>query len=112
MPKRSHMCGGITRSPLAPASRAITPCSAASVMLSVQIPEITGSLPFASSATMRVTSARSCAESANTSPVWPFVVSPASPSNPHSQPVKRRSSGSSIDWSGRNGTCIAGTMPL
>jgi hypothetical protein len=76
------------------------------------MPEMTGRRPFASSATMRVTSARSFADRANTSPVWPLVVSPTRPSNPHSHPVNRRSSGSSIDWSGLNGTCSAGMMPL
>jgi hypothetical protein len=68
-PKRSQWCGGITSSATAPASRAARACSAASFRPSQTIEEMTGSRPLSSSATMRVTSARSGGVSANTSPV-------------------------------------------
>ncbi len=73
--------------------------------------EITGSRPRSSSATMRVTSARSAGVSANTSPVWPLVITATTPSWPASHDASLRSAGSSMRWSGVKGQEMAGMMP-
>ncbi len=80
-------------------------------MPSHTIEEITGSLPRSSSATMRVTCARSAGVSENTSPVWPLVMTATTPSWPASQLARRRSAGSSMRRSAVNGQAIAGMMP-
>ena len=72
---------------------------------------ITGSLPRSSSATMRVTSARSCGCSENTSPVWPLVITATMPGCAASHDARRRSAGSSMRWSGVNGQAMAGMIP-
>ena len=78
MPKRSHICGGITSAPEAPASTNAWACSTASLIPSQQMPETTGARPFACDATMRVISARSFRLSANTSPArFVFLTSEA-----------------------------------
>ena len=65
-------------------------------MPSQTIDEMTGSFPRSSSATMRVTSARSRGVSENTSPVWPFVMTATTPGCVASQDACLRSAGSSI----------------
>jgi hypothetical protein len=73
--------------------------------------ETTGQMSFTASAVMRVTSARSRAVSEKTSPVWPLVMRAITPLRRASQAAKRRSSASSMPWSGRKGTAMAGMMP-
>ena len=75
---------------------AILACSFASDKPSHTMEEITGSLPFSSSATMRVTSARSLGVSENTSPVWPLVITATTPGCWPSHAACLRSAGSSI----------------
>ena len=110
-PKRSQWCGGITSSATAPATWAARACSAVSARPSHTIDEITGMRPRSSSATMRVTSARSDGVSENTSPVWPLVMIATTPSWPASQEASLRSAGSSMRWSAVKGQEMAGMIP-
>lgn len=73
--------------------------------------EMTGVRPFSSSATMRVTSARSAGVRENTSPVCPLVMMATTPSWPASQAASLRRAGSSMRWSGVKGHEMAGMIP-
>jgi hypothetical protein len=75
------------------------------------IEEITGSFPLSSSATMRVTSARSLGVSEKTSPVWPLVMTATTPGCVPSHAACLRRAGSSILKSGVNGQAMAGMIP-
>ena len=86
----------MTSSATAPASRAARAWSAASARPSQTIDEMTGKRPASSSATMRVTVARSAGVSEKTSPVWPFVITATTPSWPASHEASLRSAGSSM----------------
>src|SRR5205085_11604575 len=99
-------------SAVAPASLAINACSIPSVMPSQTTEEMVGQMPLMALAVMRVTSARSFAVSENTSPVCPLVIRPTMPLRRASQVANRASSASSMLWSLRKGTAIAGMMPL
>jgi hypothetical protein len=80
-------------------------------MPSQTIELITGSLPRSSSATIRVTVARSAGVSENTSPVSPLVITATTPAWSASQEASLRSAGSSMRWSAVKGQAIAGMMP-
>ncbi len=86
----------MTSSATAPDSRAARAWSAASARPSQTIDEMTGMRPLSSSATMRVTVARSAGVSEKTSPVWPLVITATTPSWPASHEASLRSAGSSM----------------
>src|SRR5438128_3443072 len=99
-------------SAVAPASLAINACSIPSLMPSHTTEDTVGQMPLMALAVMRVTSARSFAVSENTSPVCPLVIRPTMPLRRASQVANLASSASSMLWSLRKGTAIAGMMPL
>ena len=72
IPKRSQVCGGITRMPSAPASCAAQAWSIASRVPSALIPDTTVTRSPTSSAMMAVTCARSSGRNDVISPVWPL----------------------------------------
>jgi hypothetical protein len=85
-------------------------CSRASPRPSHTIDETTGIRPRNSSATMRVTSARSCGCSENTSPVWPLVITATMPGCAASQEASLRKAPRRCGGRGE-GQAMAGMIP-